>query len=139
VTGRSAGQTGGVAHDVLTIEERPARGEELVLALAGELDASTAPRLVAAIDQALARRRVRVVLDLRDIELLDSTGLSALLDGRRRCARAGSGLVLVLDDGGAARRLLRRLNIEELFDVRDEAPASPPGPAARRATVVDSG
>jgi anti-anti-sigma factor len=60
-----------------------------VLVLRGEHDLSTQPRLRAAIDEALAAGR-SVVIDLSEVEFIDSTVLAAILYGQRR-ATAGNG------------------------------------------------
>ena len=58
------------------------------LRVAGELDLLTAPELNAALDAT----RSDVVLDLRDVTFIDSTGLAVLVAHRR--ARRARGLTL---------------------------------------------
>jgi anti-sigma B factor antagonist len=58
-----------------------ARGDELWVLPRGELDIAGAPELTEALRLALASDATAIVVDLRDVELLDSTGLRALLDG----------------------------------------------------------
>jgi anti-anti-sigma factor len=64
-----------------TLEARPAR-ERLVLAATGSIDLATAPGLVAAIEEARADGWKHVVLDFRDVDFVDSSGLHVLLDLR---------------------------------------------------------
>jgi anti-sigma B factor antagonist len=48
------------------------------LVLAGELDLLTAPELQSAIDQVLSERARHVVLDLRELDFLDSTAITII-------------------------------------------------------------
>jgi anti-sigma B factor antagonist len=69
---------------------------DALIALSGELDLSGAPALDEEIDRLAARDGVtRVVLDLRGLEFLDSSGLRLVALAERRLAGAGRQLVLV--------------------------------------------
>jgi anti-sigma B factor antagonist len=63
-----------------------ARGDELWVLPRGDLDIAGAPELQETLHLALASDARSIVIDLRGIELLDSTGLGALL-----AALAGEG------------------------------------------------
>lgn len=71
-------------------------GEDLVLAPRGDLDIATAPRLAAAIDELPGEAR-RVVVDLRGVTFVDSSGLRGLLLVRKRTQAAEVGLAVVHD------------------------------------------
>ncbi|MCW2991358.1 MAG: anti-sigma factor antagonist [Solirubrobacterales bacterium] len=58
------------------------RGPALWVLPAGDLDIAGAPELQEAMRLALASDATSIVVDLRGIELLDSTGLRALLEAR---------------------------------------------------------
>lgn len=58
------------------------RGDDLWVLPKGDLDIAGAPELEEALRLALASDAETIVVDLRGIELLDSTGLRALLEGR---------------------------------------------------------
>lgn len=60
-----------------------ARGDALWVLPRGELDIATAPELEEALRLALASDAGAIVVDLRGIEMLDSTGLRALLEAQR--------------------------------------------------------
>jgi anti-sigma B factor antagonist len=100
----------------------------LVVIPRGELDLATAPALEAALDRALTAAP-RVVLDLRELEFIDSSGLRALLTARRRAQDAGAEFSLVAGDRG----LERTLEIAGVLEVFSWTPASelrpPAGPA----------
>ncbi|HET7488166.1 MAG TPA: STAS domain-containing protein [Acidimicrobiales bacterium] len=50
---------------------------------AGDLDVSTSPRLLACIDELLAEGRSKIVVDLRAVTFIDSSGLGALVKAHK--------------------------------------------------------
>ena len=66
-----------------------------VLALRGELDVATVPRLAEPLREVLAAGKTAVVIDLGELTFLDSTGLMVLLNGLRRVVRQGGNLAIV--------------------------------------------
>jgi anti-anti-sigma factor len=75
------------------------------LELHGELAGTTATRFTEAVELAIWGTRGAFVLDLTDVDLLDSTGLHALLRARALLAREDRPLALLCPPG-AARRVL---------------------------------
>ena len=73
------------------IEDSPARVE---IRVAGELDLATVPQLRQVVD-AHARSGQTMVIDLREIEFIDSMGLAALVRARHRAIARGASLALV--------------------------------------------
>jgi anti-anti-sigma factor len=59
-----------------------ARGDDLWILPCGDLDLAAAPELEEALRLALASDAKAIVVDLRGLELLDSSGLRALLQAR---------------------------------------------------------
>ena len=61
-------------------------GDDVTVALTGELDLSTAAQVEQALAEAEEKRPERMVLDLRGLSFMDSTGLRMVLsaDGRAR-------------------------------------------------------
>ncbi len=71
-------------------------GDVPVLAVAGEIDVYTAPRLrEQLLDLAKADHRT-VVVDLSEVSFVDSTGLGVLVSGLKRFREAGGDLRLVV-------------------------------------------
>ena len=64
--------------DPFSLDEHMESGVR-VIAVAGELDIATAPRLCARLDATRTGRRPRLLVDLTDVDFCDSTGLRALL------------------------------------------------------------
>jgi anti-anti-sigma factor len=89
----------------------------VVLVLHGEHDLSTQPRLHATIDEALAAG-MSVVIDLSEIEFIDSTVLAEILRGQRRATDEdggrGQGLAVVASPG--ARFVARMLSLVHIQD-----------------------
>ena len=77
------------------------------LRLSGELDISVEAEYAAALDTALATGSATLLLDLRDLEFMDSCGIRMLLDAQRHCAAHNRRLVLVRPP----RAVLRPLDI----------------------------
>ena len=65
------------------------------IALAGELDLSTCPRLVAAVQDLLATRPRELEIDLRRVSFIDSTGLRTLVLARDESDIAGVAFYIV--------------------------------------------
>ena len=72
------------------IREHDADGVHVV-AMLGELDLATAPRLAFRIDAARGRGARRLLVDLTAAEFCDSTGLRALVGCRREMVAAAGG------------------------------------------------
>jgi anti-sigma B factor antagonist len=81
-------------------------GDATVVVPTGELDLATAPALDGALTRAFhSAERARVVLDLRELEFIDSSGLRTLLTARRRADDAGARFSLVAGHRGLERTL----------------------------------
>jgi anti-sigma B factor antagonist len=74
-----------------------------VLAVEGELDIATAPRMIAALNEALAEMDSPLVVDLTEVVFMDSTGLALLMNARRRVVRVGQGFAIVCPGGPISR------------------------------------
>jgi len=70
------------------------RGDRQIVALAGELDIASAPMLEATVAEACSAGVGEVVLDMGSVEFIDSSGLNAIMRGKRLCQEAGCGYSL---------------------------------------------
>jgi anti-sigma B factor antagonist len=77
--------------DVETTEQQGAS----ILTLRGEIDVYTAPQLRQAIVDIVDGGATRLVVDMRSVEFLDSTGLGVLVDGLRRVKTKDGSLSIV--------------------------------------------
>ena len=80
-------------------------GEVLVFKLRGSLDLATSPTVRAALTDATEKGKRNFIVDLTQLEFLDSTGLGALIGAHRRASEHGGSLRLIVADGPIARLL----------------------------------
>lgn len=98
----------------------------LTLSVAGELDQGTAPELRGALAEAFGGGAHAVLVDLSSCGFIDSTGLSLLVEAKRRLADENRPFAVCCPDADV-RRLLELTGIDRavgLFDSRDEAVAA---------------
>lgn len=106
------GQTPRV-HSIERVTEAAPPGVAL-LALAGELDLTSATELRAALEAAAAEGAKRVVLDLEEVAFVDSSMLKELLRANAHMRETGSELVLVAPQP-SVRRLLDLTRTSGMF------------------------
>lgn len=93
------------------------------MSVIGELDQGTAPELRTALTNAVAGDGSGVLVDLSDCDFIDSTGLSLLVEAKRRLGDDSRAFGVCCADADV-RRLLELTGIDEvvgLFASRDEA------------------
>lgn len=89
--------------------------------LSGELDISSAASVESRLLELEERNPERLVLDLRRVSFIDSTGLSMIINADGRARKGGRRLTIVSGDG-VPRRILRTVGLEERLDVQTEMP-----------------
>ena len=100
------------------------RGGTAHVELSGELDIASTRRLEPRLTQVEREPALeRLVLDLRRVTFIDSTGLSLLLNADSRARKGGWRLTIVTGDG-PPRRILRTVGLEDQLDVTAEPPES---------------
>ena len=82
----------GVGHAFRVSVDR--RGDQVVVAVTGELDGATAPVLAAELDRLCDDGETRVVVDLSSAPFVDSSGLGTLVRAHKRLVRGGGELRL---------------------------------------------
>jgi anti-anti-sigma factor len=100
------------------VEERN-EGSAWVLAASGELDLRTSPQLEQRLDRAWAAGAELVILDLRQIEFMDSTGLRVLLGAHQRAQETGRRFALVRG-ADQVERVLTLTGVRDLLTIVDE-------------------
>jgi anti-sigma B factor antagonist len=88
-----------------------------VITVAGEIHVSTAPRFSEQLNASIQDGAPIVVLDLSDVDFIDSTGLSVLLNGLRRVTRQRGRMVLVANNPTVL-RLFEITRLDSTFDIR---------------------
>jgi anti-anti-sigma factor len=82
------------------VDEAP---EGVTVTVSGEIDLATIPRLEHARDRALAGNPTCVLIDLRDVRFIDSSGLKFLIE-TDRLSRSGGWTLKLFRPAGAAMR-----------------------------------
>ncbi len=96
--------------------ERTSRDGVDLLSVEGELDIATAPRLIAALNEAIADAARSVVVDLSSVAFMDSTGLALLINAHRRLSRRSKGFAVVCP-AGSLRRVFELTDMVEMLRV----------------------
>jgi anti-sigma B factor antagonist len=103
----------------LTIQER---GDAIHVALRGELDISTAPRLEDELRRIEAGGPATLVLDLSKLDFMDSTGLRLVLNADARARAAGRRFVLVRGNE-MVQRVMRVTRLDERLEIVEDPAA----------------
>ena len=103
----------------LNVERTSEEGVEIV-AVTGEVDIASAPRLISGLNDAVGNCEKPVVVDLSGVGFMDSTGLALLLNAHRRLSRRGKGFAVVCADG-PVRRVFTITDMVEVLQVRADA------------------
>jgi anti-anti-sigma factor len=80
-------------------------GDKALLIVGGELDLAASPALDVELTKTLTSDASLVVVDLRDLEFIDSTGLSVLVRAHKQAEHSGKRFALV-NGSHQVRRLL---------------------------------
>ena len=105
------------------ITEQPIDAERHVLAVRGEIDLFTAPQLGRVLAESIEAGRNRIVVDLTETSLLDSTALGVLIGAVKRLRSRHGTLVIVNADPNMA-KTFEITGLDQIFTIlptRDEA------------------
>jgi anti-sigma B factor antagonist len=106
-----------MSHEELTVDIRAEHnGEALVFRLKGSLDLATSPSVRAALVEAADEGKHDIIVDLSQLEFIDSTGLGALIGAHRRALEHGGRVRLIVNDG-PIQRLLNITGLMRIFAV----------------------
>ena len=94
------------------------RGDSDVVTVCGEIDLATGPALRRTLDRRLDAGRTRVVVDLEEVDFIDSTGLGILLETHRRTADRGGSMTVVCRPGLCS-RLFEISGLDRVFSFAD--------------------
>jgi anti-sigma B factor antagonist len=99
---------------VLRVERQ---GDACVVRLGGELDLYNAPQVRKVLTDAASDSAARVVVDLSEVEFLDSTALGVLIEARTHLANRRA--FLLAAPGLETRRALEISGLDRHFSVHD--------------------
>jgi anti-anti-sigma factor len=86
------------------------------LALTGELDLASSGNLVEAVSRLCAGEAKAIVLDIAELDFIDSTGLRAILSSRAMCAETQCALTLVPAPARIKPQVRRLFQVTGLLD-----------------------
>ena len=99
------------------------QGDYVVLALVGEIDLYTAPRLQSELTSALSDGKpTQIVVDMSGVEFCDSTGMNVLLAAHRAATERGGQLALAAPRP-SVRKILEVTGLQSVFTIHDDVPA----------------
>jgi anti-anti-sigma factor len=100
--------------------------DTLILRLHGEFDLSSYERFQEELDKLLGGDPATLIVDLRGLTFMDSTGLRALAGLHHRCIAKNLDFA-VLHDGGAVERVLQETGLDKVLPtVHTENATRPP-------------
>jgi anti-sigma B factor antagonist len=98
-------------------------GATRVVKLEGSCDLATAPNLRQTLQGLVPPGVKEVVLDVTDLEFIDSTGLGVVLGAMRRL-REGGGVLRIAGAHGIVKRVLEITDLDKVIPLADTAPAA---------------
>ena len=109
-------------HVELRVSSR-SQGDYVVLALVGEIDLYTAPRLQSELTSALSDGKpTQIVVDMSGVEFCDSTGMNVLLAAHRAATERGGQLALAAPRP-SVRKILEVTGLQSVFTIHDDVTA----------------
>ncbi len=103
----------------LTLTTREADGKTIV-AVGGEIDVYTAPKLRDKITELVAGGAYDLVVDMQEVEFLDSTGLGVLVGGLKK-VRAHNGSLQLVCNQDRLLKIFRITGLAKVFVIHDSA------------------
>ena len=91
------------------------QGRTATARLAGEFDLTAAPLVREQLDGLIDAGMQRIVIDLRGVRFLDSSGLGVLLGRYRRLSERGGSIYLVTAAEGSVRTVLEMSGVRQVM------------------------
>jgi anti-anti-sigma factor len=105
---------------------RDRRDGGVVVAVSGEIDVSTSGELRSALRDPHARAAA-VVLDLRDVTFMDSSGLGVIVGQHKRAREEGYGFAVAIAGAANVRRILELSGLTDVLRIVDSPDDFLPG------------
>ncbi|MBV9002507.1 MAG: STAS domain-containing protein, partial [Solirubrobacterales bacterium] len=94
------------------------QGKATIITVSGELDLASSPALQEELDRVAASETQRLIIDLRALDFMDSTGLSVLVRAHQRAEEQGRELAMVKGPQ-QVQRLLSLTGVADRLTVAD--------------------
>ena len=102
---------------------RRSDGQAEIVSLHGRIEADIAPALRKELISMIDSGRSRVVMDLAQVDFIDSSGLSLLITSLKKAAECGGDVVL-LGASDAVKSLLNLTHLHKVFRIYDSQEAA---------------
>jgi anti-anti-sigma factor len=106
-------------------------GKAVLVHVAGEFDLSSREKFEAGLSDVISAKPVELILDLRDVLFIDSTGLRLVLEAWSESRRAGFDFA-VLQGNGQVERIFRETGLDETIPIVPGIPSADPYARAPR-------
>jgi anti-sigma B factor antagonist len=116
-------RTGAVVDLTLATREEDGRA---IVAVGGEIDVYTAPKLRDQITELVSNGSYNIVIDLEAVEFLDSTGLGVLVGGLKK-VRAHDGALELICSQERLLKIFRITGLAKVFVIHDSVDPSVAG------------
>ena len=103
----------------LSLTTREADGKTIV-AVGGEIDVYTAPKLRDKLSELVATGSYDIVVDMHEVEFLDSTGLGVLVGGLKK-VRAHDGALRLVCNQDRLLKIFRITGLAKVFVIHESA------------------
>ncbi len=100
-----------------------------VLAVSGEVDVATVPRLREQLHGLVAEGNIRIIVDLDGVDFLDSTGLGVLVGALKR-VRSNDGELALVCTQPRIRKVFEVTGLTKVFALYDSVDEAVAGPAS---------
>lgn len=91
-------------------------GEHSVVSICGEIDVYTAPKLRAHLSELVGAGQHRIVVDLDQVDFMDSTGLGVLVGGLKK-VRAQDGSLSIVCTQERLLKIFRITQLSKVFEI----------------------
>jgi anti-sigma B factor antagonist len=105
----------------LTLSTRVVAGRAII-AVGGEIDVYTAPKLRDTITELVADGSYQIVVDMTEVEFLDSTGLGVLVGGLKK-VRAHDGALELVCNNDRLLKIFKITGLAKVFVIHDSVDA----------------
>ena len=95
-----------------------AKGEVVILDISGEIDLYNAPEIKDIINKLIEQKRYNVVINLKDVTYIDSSGIGALISSLSNLKKYQGGLKII-NVFASVRKVFELTKLTSFFDIFD--------------------
>ena len=96
----------------------------VVVKMSGRIDSHSAPKLSAALQAVMDRKRYKIVFDMTDVDFLSSAGIWVLVEAQKRCKKYNRGGLIVVNIDDRIKDSLRLVGLANYFPSFDDLTAA---------------